>query len=483
MENVKTREVFKVVDFDTLYTNYIEENTLVPFDTENLERCKADLEHSKESLKRYSNFLVAQNNSLELYMAHFDNRLNAEDSQYDDYRKYSFEEVTQRLDDSNAQKTNLDEKLRLLLERQAQLEDTYHQYKLQSELYKFFCVENHLDLNLPCETTSMVEFSETSKKFREVSKAYQSSMDEVNHSVKLLSKSVDELSIPEQIKYTIKNNAILKRSYAEVLTFTERLKSLKIQATAMISNLNTTVENIGRIDEDITEQLYRILTEILDEVSAIPKISKFKVQDSYKETFKINLYEGGKGCRFSQERTKNSIRKYIVSLADDINTQYYDKNTIVELLSIDKIIRFGVDLNRLNVQILKIDQERVTYQNWENVVASTGQEYIMYVLFTITMVKYFNNVMSNTTKTPLFVFLDNPFASASDFQLWQPVKKFLDKNDAQLLCLAHNVPSVSQILFERQIILEQSKGEDGMLINSIRNEKTELKENIQLTLL
>ena len=91
--------------------------------------------------------------------------------------------------------------------------------------------------------------------------------------------------------------------------------------------------------------------------------------------------------------------------------------------------------------------------------------------------------MGNGNTSPLFVFLDNPFASASDVQLWQPVRKFLDKNDAQLLCLAHNVPSVGQILFERQIILEQSRNDEGnQLITSIRNQKTELKENTQLSL-
>ncbi|MCD7801018.1 MAG: hypothetical protein LUG94_07420, partial [Ruminococcus sp.] len=161
---------------------------------------------------------------------------------------------------------------------------------------------------------------------------------------------------------------------------------------------------------------------------------------------------------------------------------YYDKTIVRELLSIDKIIRFGVDFNRLNIQILKIDQDKPIYQSWENVVASTGQEYIMYVMFTVTMIKYLNNVMGNSSTSPLFVFLDNPFASASDVQLWQPVRKFLDKNDAQLLCVAHNVPSVGQILFERQIILEQSRSEDSnILITTIRNQKTEAKENTQLS--
>ncbi|MGN1412007.1 MAG: hypothetical protein ACI4WH_05835 [Oscillospiraceae bacterium] len=480
MDNIKKREIFQIIDFNEIYS---QNRSLVPFDDVNLEMCKSNLEDAYNTLKEQSNFLVAQNNSLEIYVSNFDSRLNAEDSQYYDYRKYSIDEVQILLNDNNIQREQLNEKLRILLEKQSNLKDTYNEYLLESELYKSFCVENHLDTNLKYENITKVKFSDMSSKFKEISNNYNYSLNEVNNSIKKLSNAVDDLKISEQIKYTIKNNAIPKQSFIEVTAFTDRIKILKSQAEAMTNNLKTTVQNIGRIDDDITQQLYRILTEILDEVSAIPKISKFKVGDTYKETFKINLYEGGKGCRLSEERIKNSIRKYIIDLANGISSQYYDKNKVIELLSLDKIIRFGIDMNRLNIQILKIDQERLVYQNWENIVASTGQEYIMYVLFTITMIKYFNNVVSNDNKTPIFIFLDNPFASASDLQLWQPVKKFLDKNDAQLLCLSHNVPAVSQILFERQIILEQFKSEDGMIINSIRNEKTELKENIQLTLL
>lgn len=480
MENIKKREIFQVVDFNQAYSST---HSLIPFDDVNLEVCKSHLEDAYKTLKEQSNFLVAQNNSLEIYISNFDSRLNAEDSQYYDYRKYSIDEVNMLLNDNTIQREQLNEKLRMLLEKQSTLKDTYNEYLLETELYKSFCIENHLDTNLKYENIIKVKFNDMSIKFREISKNYKQSLNEVNNSIKRLSNGVDELKISEQIKYTIKNNAIPKQSFIEVTTFTDRIKLLKSQAEAMTNNLKTTIKNIGRLDDDITQQLYRILTEILDEVSSIPKISKFKVGDTYKETFKINLYEGGKGCRLSEERIKNNIRRYILDLANRISSQYYDKNQVIELLSIDKIIRFGIDLNRLNIQILKIDQEKLVYQNWENIVASTGQEYIMYVLFTITMIKYFNNVISNNNKSPIFIFLDNPFASASDLKLWQPVKKFLDKNDAQLLCLAHNVPSVSEILFERQIILEQFKSKDGTLINSIRNEKTELEENIQLMLL
>jgi len=478
LENIKSRNVFTKVDFNSIYDT---SENLIPFDSVTIENCKSDLRKAERLLKEQSAFMIAQNNSLEIYMNRFDNRLNADDTQYDEYRSYSINDVETALDDICDEKNKLNERLKTLLEQKQELEKFYNDSLVQCELYKFFCLEKNLDLNIPYDNSKKINFEDMNNKYNQLTSEYKSALNEVNNCIKKLSTGVDSLKISEQIKYTIKNNAMVKQNYSDILDFAERLKSLKSQAEAMTHNLKTTIDNIGRIDEDISEQLYRILTEILDETSAIPKISKCKIGDSYKETFKINLYEGGKGCRFPEERIKNSIRKYIIELAKDISIKYYDKNKVRELLSIDRIIRFGIDMNRLNIQILKIDQEKTIYQNWENVIASTGQEYIMYVMFTVTMIKYFNNVMGNSNKSPLFIFLDNPFASASDVQLWQPVRKFLDKNDTQLLCLAHNVPSVGQILFERQIILEQSRNEDGKLIISIRNEKTEMKENTQLS--
>lgn len=480
LSSIKSRDVFTHVDFKQLHNS---SDNIVPFDTSIIEKCKLDIKRAKKLLKEQSAFMISQNNALEIYMSRFDERLNAEDTHYDIYRNYSVNDVEVDLDKTYSNKDIISERLKTLNSQKVELESLYNQDLVQSELYKFFCLEKNLELNQPCDNSKKIMFSDMTTKYNQLSSEYKSALNEINSSIKKLSSGVDSLNISEQIKYTIKNNAIVKRNHFEVQTFADKLKSLKSQAEAMIQNLKTTVENIDRIDEDISEQLYRILVEILDEVIAIPKISKCKFGDAYKETFKINLYEGGKGCRFSEERIKNSIRKYVVELAKDISVKSYDKSTVRELLSIDKIIRFGVDMNKLNIQILKIDQEKPIYQNWENVVASTGQEYIMYVMFTVTMIKYFNNVMGNGNTSPLFVFLDNPFASASDVQLWQPVRKFLDKNDAQLLCLAHNVPSVGQILFERQIILEQSRNDEGnQLITSIRNQKTELKENTQLSL-
>lgn len=479
LKSIKSRDIFSKVNFNELY-NHLE--NLVPFDSANLEKCNLDVQNSEKLLKEQSAFMISQNNALEIYMARFDDRLNAEDTQYDIYRKYTISDIEVALDEVCDQKNLVNERLKTLLSQKQEIETLYNQSLVQSELYKFFCLEKNLDLNLPCDQSKKINFNDMTTKYNQLTSEYQSALNEVNNSIKKLSSGVDNLKISEQIKYTIKNNAIVKRNHFEVQVFADKLKSLKSQAEAMIQNLKTTVENIDRIDEDISEQLYRILAEILDEIVAIPKISKCKIGDTYKETFKINLYEGGKGCRFSEERIKSSIRKYVIELAKDISIKYYNKTMVRELLSIDKIIRFGIDMNRLNIQILKVDQEKPMYQNWENVVASTGQEYIMYVMFTVTMIKYFNNVIGNSNTSPLFVFLDNPFASASDVQLWQPVRKFLDKNDAQLLCLAHNVPSVGQILFERQIILEQSRSEDGtQLITSIRNQKTEVKENTQLS--
>lgn len=226
-----------------------------------------------------------------------------------------------------------------------------------------------------------------------------------------------------------------------------------------------------------------MLKTILDEIAKIPEYSKFKYGDYTKESFKINLSDEN-SCRIENDIALSRLKAYVYELAYSVQNDGMTKKEIKNRLSINNIIQYGIDFDKLNIQILKIEQEKPKYYSWGRLSASSGQSYVTYVMFAITMVKYFNNVtvINDKMKAPIFMFLDNPFASASSIELWEPVRRFLDKSNAQLLCVAHNVPSSAQILFDKHMIIEQTKNAKGQFINTIRNEKTESKEIIQMRL-
>ena len=79
LSSIKSRDVFTHVDFKQLHNS---SDNIVPFDTSIIEKCKLDIKRAKKLLKEQSAFMISQNNALEIYMSRFDERLNAEDTQY-----------------------------------------------------------------------------------------------------------------------------------------------------------------------------------------------------------------------------------------------------------------------------------------------------------------------------------------------------------------------------------------------------------------
>ena len=340
-----------------------------------------------------------------------------------------------------------------------------------------------LDWKNATQAEEKIPYETMYQSFEKLKIEYERAISKVNLEIKKLETTLKNLSINEQVKLKLKDYLINKRTYSEVMQLVSLFEQTSISINMTIKNLETSIDNIGRLDEEIASQVFRMLKTILDEISKIPEYSKFKYEDYTKESFRINLSDEN-SCRIENEVALHLIKTYVYELAYSVQNEGMTKKEIKNKLSINSIIQFGVDFDKLNIQILKIEQEKPKYYSWGRLSASSGQSYVTYVMFAITMIKYFNNVtiISDKMKAPIFVFLDNPFASASAIELWEPVRRFLDKSNAQLLCVAHNVPSSAQILFDKHMIIEQTKNSKGQFINTMRNEKTESKEIIQMKL-
>ena len=134
-----------------------------------------------------------------------------------------------------------------------------------------------------------------------------------------------------------------------------------------------------------------MLKTILDEIAKIPEYSKFKYGDYTKESFKINLSDEN-SCRIENDIALSRLKAYVYELAYSVQNEGMTKKEIKNRLSINNIIQYGIDFDKLNIQILKIEQEKPKYYSWGRLSASSGQSYVTYVMYAITMVKYINNV-------------------------------------------------------------------------------------------
>jgi len=349
--------------------------------------------------------------------------------------------------------------------------------------YTVFCNTNSLKWQTAEQADIKYSYEQMYQSYAVVKSDYDKAIGKINTEIKKLDLTIQKLNVSEQLKSKLKEYLNNKQSFNETTQLIKLLHQTSDIIRSTIKNLETSIDNIGRLDEEIAEQVFRMLKTILDEIAKIPEYSKFKYGEYTKESFRINLSQEN-SCRIENDIALSRLKAYVYELANSVQNEGMTKRDIKNRLSINNIMQYGIDFDKLNIQILKIEQEKPKYYRWGQLSASSGQSYVTYVMFAITMIKYFNNVtvISEKMKAPIFIFLDNPFASASSIELWEPVRRFLDKSNAQLLCVAHNVPSSAQILFDKHMIIEQTKNAKGQFINTIRNEKTESKEIIQMQL-
>jgi hypothetical protein len=349
--------------------------------------------------------------------------------------------------------------------------------------YRVFCDTNSLKWQTAEQADIKYPYEKMHLSYAMVKSDYDKAISKINTEIKKLDLTIQKLNVSEQLKSKLKEYLNIKQSFNETTQLIKLLDQTSDIIRSTIKNLEISIDNIGRLDEEIAEQVFRMLKTILDEIAKIPEYSKFKYGEYTRESFRINLSEEN-SCRIENDIALSRLKAYVYELANSVQNEGMTKRDIKNRLSINNIMQYGIDFDKLNIQILKIEQEKPKYYRWGQLSASSGQSYVTYVMFAITMIKYFNNVtvISDKMKAPIFIFLDNPFASASSIELWEPVRRFLDKSNAQLLCVAHNVPSSAQILFDKHMLIEQTKNAKGQFINTIRNEKTESKEIIQMQL-
>lgn len=239
-----------------------------------------------------------------------------------------------------------------------------------------------------------------------------------------------------------------KDQYDQVLDWQGRMRK-SIQTTIQIAE-----DDMREHDQDLEQfinHLFVYLRTITEELAVIPKKTRIKVEDKWKEIYQFHIPS------WQEEEGKQELRKYIDWIIQELdNPQYKNEDGTDNIASIRKEIEKWMDAKQLLPVVLqnnpiKISCRKVTNDNkissslitWESSNRwSGGEKWSKNMTLFLGILNYIAEKRQGIipgTKTNRTVIVDNPFGKASSDHVLDPVFFIAQKLGFQMIALtAHS---------------------------------------------
>lgn len=239
-----------------------------------------------------------------------------------------------------------------------------------------------------------------------------------------------------------------KNNYEEILKWQNRMKK-SIQHTIRVAE-----DDMREHDKDLEQyvnHLFTYLRTITDELRMIPKKTRIKVDEKWKEIYVFNVPEWG------EEEGKEEIRKHIDWMLHELeNYQFKNEDDTENIASIRKEIERWLGVKQLlpivlKNNVIKVSCRKVTNDNkissslttWESSNRwSGGEKWSKNMTLFLGILNYVaerRQGIADGVKTNRTVIMDNPFGKASSDHVLDPVFYISEKLGFQIIALtAHS---------------------------------------------
>jgi uncharacterized membrane protein len=169
-------------------------------------------------------------------------------------------------------------------------------------------------------------------------------------------------------------------------------------------------------------------------------------------------------CEKEDDIAKSEMKQYIQQLIVDMDSQQLTDKELQDRFDPAALIGKVLNMNKISVSISKIDTNSVRHYEWDKIQASSGQENAMFIVFLVVLMSYIRNIVVNRKdiSTSKVIIIDNPFGTTTAYYLWEKIISVLEKNNVQLICPGHKIPSKIREYFPMSHILKDDEiSEDG----------------------
>ena len=263
---------------------------------------------------------------------------------------------------------------------------------------------------------------------------------ERNQFIQFLNANVRDIRLREMAISGIRN----KTNFEEVLEWKENMDKT-LNRVIRIHEKNM-MEHDKELNQFI-QYLYTYLFTLADEIRSIPKNTRVKIDDSWKEIFKIQV------PGWDEEEGKEEIRKYVDWMASRLESdEFLDdegkedqgkiKKTVETWLQSKQLLNIIMGGKEIKVKCRKVTNDgRISsmYYSWESSNQwSGGEKWSKNMALFLGILNYVaektQHILSNQ-KRHRTVILDNPFGKASSDHVLSPVFFIAEQLGFQFIAL------------------------------------------------
>lgn len=199
-----------------------------------------------------------------------------------------------------------------------------------------------------------------------------------------------------------------------------------------ISTLELELNHIKAEEEVVINDILRYAKHILDELKTIDKKSTIKHLGKTERLLQIILPE---------EVEEEGLREYIKDKVNFYGTmEDYKALLDSDIESSELLSKLIGNLNRIRVEIKKIEKTGLTRKSWKDVLSqnSGGEKFVSMFILLSSLMSYMRKREGDidNKEEKKVIIMDNPFAKTNAEHLLEPMFQIAEKYNIQLLCFS-----------------------------------------------
>lgn len=256
-----------------------------------------------------------------------------------------------------------------------------------------------------------------------------------------------------------------------------------LQIDLKLEQYNVDYANIQSMEDNIINMAYGYVLNVYSELSSMDSNSTIEIDGVRRKMLELHLPDKAK---LEEMLLKQYVKGTISNCTSLIKQDKPYETLLNSEISTDRLFDRLVDLNRVDVMILKVEQNKTKLMTWvEASDMSGGEAFVSIFVVFVTLMSYLRggsalkSLRGNDEGKVLI--MDNPFGKITSEHLLIPMFSIAKKYNTQLICLTdidkHTVCDRFDVIYG--IRIEKEIGRDHEYLD-VRLEKNEAKQEENL---